>query len=78
MNKENLHEFEKTLLDQEKTHEIKYVIDKDIESQVRYEFMCESAGIENVDKALNDSGMEKIDLADDESYRTILNILLAE
>jgi hypothetical protein len=63
--------FEGTILNQEKTGEIKYSIDRDIEASVRYDYLSEIHGIEKVKNALDGIGKTFIDLSDTNLFREI-------
>jgi|LauGreDrversion4_2_1035121.scaffolds.fasta_scaffold230873_3 hypothetical protein len=67
---DRVEDFEKIILG-DKVPKIKYTIDSDIESSVKYDFLCENFGKAEVDSELENSGMTFLDLADLEKYKTI-------
>ena len=72
---EEVHKFEKMILDNKNTQDIKYNIDRDIESSVKYEYLCESFGKEKTDSAIKESGFEISDLHDLSNFNIIAEIL---
>ena len=71
LDNEHFENFENTILDQGKTGEIKYTIDRDIEASVRYDFLRDLHGGENVKLALESEGKTFIDLSDTDLFRSI-------
>jgi hypothetical protein len=72
---ENVNNFEKLILDNKNTPEIKYSIDRNIESSVKYEYLCESFGKEKADSAIKESGFDLLDLYDIDNFNIIVEIL---
>jgi hypothetical protein len=72
---ENVNNFEKLILDNKNTPEIKYSIDRNIEASVKYEYLCESFGKEETDSAINESGFDLLDLYDIDNFNIVVEIL---
>ena len=72
---EEVHKFEKMILDNKNTQDIKYNIDRDIESSVKYEYLCESFGKEKTDSAIKEAGLEMTDIYDLDNFNIIAEIL---
>lgn len=75
MMNDNLQDFENVILNKENTKEIKYTIDTDIETSVRYEYLCEMFGKEKTDVAIKESGFEISDLYHIDTFNIITEIL---
>lgn len=71
-------EFEKIILDPEKTGGIKYKVDTGMESSVKYQFLCESYGKERVDSILSKNKLSITDLCGDEKFQLISGMLSGE
>lgn len=61
---ENFENFENKILDKENTGPIKYKVDKNIEAAVKLQFLCDSYGKERVEEAMQELGINFIDLAE--------------
>jgi hypothetical protein len=72
MMEENIQNFENIILN---TKEIKYTVDRDIESSVKYEYLCDSFGKEKTDSAIKESGLEMTDLYDLDNFNIVAEIL---
>ena len=73
-----VNEFEKIILDPEKTGDVKYKVDISMEASVKYQFLCESYGKERVDELLSKNKLVITDLCGDENFATITSRLLEE
>ncbi|NCX04784.1 MAG: hypothetical protein EBW68_03275 [Actinobacteria bacterium] len=73
--KENIQNFENMILNKENTEEIKYSIDRNMESLVKYEYLCDSFGKEKTDLGIKESGLEMTDLYDLNNFNTVVEIL---
>jgi hypothetical protein len=71
---DRVEDFEKIILG-DKVPKIKYSVDNDIESSVRYDFLCENFGKDAVDSALANLGINFLELSDLEKYKSITEIL---
>lgn len=71
MNHENFENFEKVILNNEKTPSIKYRIDENMEAAVKYQFLCDTYGKEKVESVLTDLKISFLDLADQDSFKKI-------
>lgn len=71
---DRVEDFEKIILG-DTIPKIKYSVDRDIESSVKYDFLCENFGKTEVDDALKKSGIALIDLSDLEKYKEVTEIL---
>lgn len=63
------------ILNKENTEEIKYSIDRNMESLVKYEYLCDSFGKEKTDLAIEESFLEMTDLYDLNNFNTVVEIL---
>lgn len=63
------------ILNKENTEEIKYSIDRNMESLVKYEYLCDSFGKEKTDLGIKESGLEMTDLYDLNNFNTVVEIL---
>jgi hypothetical protein len=70
-----IEEFEKNILDPDKTGGIKYSIDRDIEASVKYDFLKEIYGTTQVELALHEEGKSLLDLSDLDTFKKISEIL---
>ena len=67
-------EIEKMLLNLETPgNEIKYSIDFETESKVRYEFLCDTNGKERIDSLMAEENMSILDLTNEEKFQGILS-----
>ena len=73
--RENIQNFENMILNKENTEEIKYSIDRNMESLVKYEYLCDSFGKEKTDLGIKESGLEMTDLYDLNNFNTVVEIL---
>lgn len=64
-------EFEKTILDGDKTQDVKYNIDRGIEASVKYDFLKEIYGSAEVDKALHEEEKLFLDLSDMDVFKKV-------
>jgi hypothetical protein len=71
---DDLKKLEEAILNRELTPEIKYSIDFEMESQVKYDFLKEKYG-SSVDDFLESKGMDKKDLGDPSLFGSILESL---
>lgn len=71
MMNEKVHDFEKIILNNENTAEIKYSVDRNIEASVKYEYLCESFGKDETDSAIKESGFNVVDLHDLDNFNII-------
>jgi hypothetical protein len=71
MNHENFENFEKVILNNEKTPSIKYRIDENMEAAVKYQFLCDSYGKDRVQSVLTDLNLSFLDLANQDSFKKI-------
>ena len=71
MNHENFENFEKVILNKEKTPSIKYRIDENMEAAVKYQFLCDSYGKDRVQSVLTDLNLSFLDLANQDSFKKI-------
>jgi hypothetical protein len=69
---ENIQNFENIILN---TKEIKYTVDRAIESSVKYEYLCDGFGKEKTDSAIKESGLEMTDLYDLDNFNIVAEIL---
>ncbi len=74
---DRVEDFEKIILG-DKVPKIKYTVDNDIESSVRYDFLCENFGKAEVNSALANLDMTFLELSDLEKYKSITEILNGE
>jgi len=74
---DRVEDFEKIILG-DKVPKIKYTVDNDIESSVRYDFLCENFSKSEVDSALAKLDMTFLELSDLEKYKSITEILNGE
>lgn len=72
---EKVNDFEKMILDNKNTPEIKYSVDRNVEASVKYEYLCENFGKEETDASLKESGFGMIDLYDLDNFNIISEIL---
>lgn len=72
---ENIQNFENIILNKENTKEIKYTIDSNMESLVKYEYLCDSFGKEKTDLAIEKSFLEMTDLHDLNNFNKVVEIL---
>jgi len=72
----DINKFEKTILDPEKTGQIKYRTDVTMESDVKYQFLCESYGKERVDSLLAQNNFSILDLCGEDNFAKISSMLL--
>lgn len=75
MENRNIEEFERVVLDPDKTGGIKYSIDFIIESKVKYEYLCEKYIKENVDSKMSLLGVSLSGLADIEKFSKVIEAL---
>jgi hypothetical protein len=71
---EELKKFEESIFNRELNPEIKYSVDLEMESQVKYDFLKEKHG-NLVDEVLESKGINKKDLAKENLYHSVLNSL---
>jgi hypothetical protein len=71
MNHENFENFEKVILNNEKTPSIKYRIDENMEASIKYQFLCDSYGKDRVQSVLTDLNLSFLDLANQDSFKKI-------
>jgi hypothetical protein len=72
---EKVSDFEKIILDNKNTPEIRYSVDRNVEASVKYEYLCESFGKEETDSAIKESGFDMIDLYDLDNFNIVAEIL---
>jgi hypothetical protein len=72
---EKVSDFEKIILDNKNTPEIRYSVDRNIEASVKYEYLCESFGKDETDSAIKESGFNVTDLHDLDNFNIIAEIL---
>jgi hypothetical protein len=72
---EKVNDFEKVILDNKNTPEIRYSVDRNVEASVKYEYLCENFGKEETDASLKESGFDVIDLYDLDNFNIIAEIL---
>lgn len=68
MRQENFENFEKQILNSVNTGPIKYKVDKNIESAVKFQFLCDTYGQDRVQETMKEVGVSFVELAETELF----------
>lgn len=71
INQDDFVNFEKTILNQENTPSVKYKIDHNMESAIRFQFLCDTYGKDKVQSTLEELKFSFLDIADPQNFLLI-------